>query len=87
MPDLSGRCFCGAVRWSDSIRTMIDAGVDDWVELGHGRVLAGLMKTLPEMLVKAKKKYPTAKFYDDNLGQKIHRIAFQNGFDFVKKHF
>jgi microsomal dipeptidase-like Zn-dependent dipeptidase len=50
-------------------------------------MLAGLMKTLPEMIVKAKKKYPQAKFYDDNLGQKVHRIAFQNGFDFVKKHF
>ncbi len=34
------------VRWAASMRTMLDAGVDRFVELGPGRVLAGLMRRI-----------------------------------------
>ena len=34
------------VRWTASMRTMLDAGVDRFVELGPGRVLAGLMRRI-----------------------------------------
>ncbi len=34
----------GAVRWEQSIRAMIDGGVTTFVEIGPGRVLAGLIK-------------------------------------------
>jgi len=32
------------VRWEDCLRTMIDAGIDEFYEIGPGRVLTGLMK-------------------------------------------
>lgn len=34
----------GAVRWADSVRAMLAAGVTTFVEIGPGRVLAGLIK-------------------------------------------
>jgi [acyl-carrier-protein] S-malonyltransferase len=34
------------VRWAASMRTMLDEGVDRLVELGPGRVLAGLMRRI-----------------------------------------
>lgn len=34
------------VRWTASMRTMLDRGVDRFVELGPGRVLAGLMRRI-----------------------------------------
>jgi [acyl-carrier-protein] S-malonyltransferase len=34
------------VRWMDCMRTMLDAGVKEFVEVGPGRVLAGLMKRI-----------------------------------------
>jgi len=32
------------VRWEDCLRTMLDAGIDEFYEIGPGRVLTGLMK-------------------------------------------
>lgn len=37
---------CGTVRWRDSVRFMADAGVTRFVELGAGKVLAGLVKRI-----------------------------------------
>lgn len=39
-----GLCLC--VQWKDSVRTMIDSGVDQFVEFGAGGVLAGLIKRI-----------------------------------------
>lgn len=36
----------GSVRWSDSIRYFLDEGETTFIELGPGRVLAGLMKRI-----------------------------------------
>jgi [acyl-carrier-protein] S-malonyltransferase len=40
--ELLVRQLTSPVRWSDSIRTMVDRGVDRFVELGPGSVLCGL---------------------------------------------
>ena len=37
---------CAPVRWSESIQTMKDSGVTNYVEIGPGRVLSGLIKRL-----------------------------------------
>ncbi|MGN7383303.1 ACP S-malonyltransferase [Paenibacillus sp. SAFN-117] len=37
---------CAPVLWEDSIRRLIDEGVDTFVELGSGTVLAGLIKKI-----------------------------------------
>jgi len=34
------------VRWEDSVQAMIDAGIDEFYEIGPGRVLTGLMKRI-----------------------------------------
>jgi [acyl-carrier-protein] S-malonyltransferase len=34
------------VRWEDSIRFMLEAGIDEFYEIGPGRVLTGLMKRI-----------------------------------------
>jgi [acyl-carrier-protein] S-malonyltransferase len=40
------RQVCLPVRWEDSIHEMVDAGVDTFVEVGPGRVLAGLLRQI-----------------------------------------
>jgi [acyl-carrier-protein] S-malonyltransferase len=42
--DLLVSQLTSAVRWSDSIATMVEKGVDRFLELGPGKVLAGLNK-------------------------------------------
>ncbi|MGQ9454740.1 MAG: ACP S-malonyltransferase [Armatimonadota bacterium] len=36
----------GSVRWVESVRRMLDAGVEAFIELGPGNVLAGLIKRI-----------------------------------------
>ena len=41
---VSGLCRC--VQWKDSVRAMVDSGVNRFVEFGAGGVLAGLIKRI-----------------------------------------
>ncbi|RMH54204.1 MAG: [acyl-carrier-protein] S-malonyltransferase [Candidatus Hydrogenedentota bacterium] len=38
--------ICGAVRWEDSIRYLVENGVERFIEVGHGKVLSGLMRRI-----------------------------------------
>jgi [acyl-carrier-protein] S-malonyltransferase len=45
-----GRQLLGAVRWEESMRTLVAEGATGFVELGTGRVLRGLLKSIaPEV--------------------------------------
>jgi [acyl-carrier-protein] S-malonyltransferase len=45
------RQLTGPVRWTKSVITMVEGGVDRFVEIGPGSVLTGLVKRIvPEML-------------------------------------
>ncbi len=44
--DLMARQLCSPVRWYDSMLNMVAGQVDLFVEIGPGRVLAGLMKKI-----------------------------------------
>jgi [acyl-carrier-protein] S-malonyltransferase len=44
--DLLIRQLVGPVRWEESVRHMIDNGVTDFIEVGPGNVLAGLIKRI-----------------------------------------
>lgn len=41
---------CGTVRWRECVQTMAAAGVTDFVEVGSGKVLAGLIKRIDKAL-------------------------------------
>ena len=41
----------GPVRWSETIGNMIEAGADEFVELGPGKVLTGLVKRIDKSIV------------------------------------
>lgn len=42
---------CAPVRWSESVKSMQEAGVDRYVEIGPGRILSGLNKRLDRAAV------------------------------------
>jgi [acyl-carrier-protein] S-malonyltransferase len=44
--DRLGRQLLGAVRWEESMRTLVKEGASGFVELGSGRVLRGLLKSI-----------------------------------------
>jgi [acyl-carrier-protein] S-malonyltransferase len=46
IPDLLSRQLVSPVRWEDSIRKMIDDGIEGFVEVGTGRVLRGTIKRI-----------------------------------------
>lgn len=43
----------GSVLWEDSVRKMIDGGIEEFIEVGPGKVLSGLIKKIdPKVVVK-----------------------------------
>ena len=46
--ELLARQLTGPVRWTESVRRLVDLGVDTFVEVGPGTVLAGLVKRIVE---------------------------------------
>jgi [acyl-carrier-protein] S-malonyltransferase len=61
--ELMARQLCSPVRWYDIMHKLIQAEVEIFVEVGPGRVLAGLLKkTLP-------KDYPAAVYNVSNMKQ------------------
>lgn len=46
LKDVLVRQVVSPVRWEDSIRSMLDAGIDQFYEIGPGRVLTGLLKRI-----------------------------------------
>jgi len=44
--DIMGRQLCSPVKWYDSMGKLINAEVETFVEVGPGRVLAGLLKKI-----------------------------------------
>jgi [acyl-carrier-protein] S-malonyltransferase len=50
VPSLLVRQVDGAVRWHESVVVMAEAGVDRALEIGPGRVLAGLVKRIDKAL-------------------------------------
>lgn len=46
LKDVLVRQVVSPVRWEDSIRSMLDQGVDQFYEIGPGRVLTGLLKRI-----------------------------------------
>ena len=44
--DIMGRQLCSPVRWYDTINRLVDENVEIFVEVGPGRVLAGLLKKI-----------------------------------------
>ena len=40
------RQVCAPVRWEESIRYLIQAGIESFVEVGPGKVLSGLVKKI-----------------------------------------
>jgi [acyl-carrier-protein] S-malonyltransferase len=44
--DLLVAQVAGTVRWEQCVKAMVDAGVDTFVEIGSGKVLAGLIKRI-----------------------------------------
>tara|TARA_R110002049_G_scaffold2750_3_gene21846 strand:- start:40702 stop:41565 length:864 start_codon:yes stop_codon:yes gene_type:complete len=55
--DLLSRQVVAPVRWEDSVRRMIDDGVEGFLESGTGRILLGTLKRI-------KRKFPTDSFGD-----------------------
>jgi len=46
MPELLGRQVVGSVRWEDNCRWMLFQGIENYYEVGPGKVLQGLMKKI-----------------------------------------
>lgn len=44
--ELLAKQVVNPVRWEDSVRTMLDSGVEEFYEIGTGKVLRGLMKRI-----------------------------------------
>jgi [acyl-carrier-protein] S-malonyltransferase len=46
LKDVLVRQVISPVRWEDSVRSMLDSGIEEFYEIGPGRVLTGLLKRI-----------------------------------------
>jgi [acyl-carrier-protein] S-malonyltransferase len=46
MPELLGKQVVGSVRWEDNCRWILFQGIENYYEVGPGKVLQGLMKKI-----------------------------------------
>jgi [acyl-carrier-protein] S-malonyltransferase len=61
--EIMGRQLCSPVRWYDAMKQMMDESIELFVEVGPGKVLAGLLKkTLP-------RDYPASVYNVGNMKQ------------------
>jgi [acyl-carrier-protein] S-malonyltransferase len=58
--DLLVRQVAGTVRWEQCVRAMVENGVDRFVEIGPGKVLAGLIKRIHKGAVVINVSDPTS---------------------------
>ena len=69
--EIMGRQLCSPVRWYDAMKKLIEEGVEVFVEVGPGRVLAGLLKKiLPD-------NYP-AKIYNIGNMKQLEKFLKDN---------
>jgi [acyl-carrier-protein] S-malonyltransferase len=61
--DIMGRQLCSPVRWYDTINKLMDEKVEIFVEVGPGRVLAGLLKKI------LPREYPAKTYNVANMKQ------------------
>ena len=70
--DLMGRQLCNPVKWYDSMEKMKEAEVETFVEVGPGRVLAGLLKKIlsadsPAKIYNISNMKQLEKFMNENI--------------------
>ena len=68
---IMGRQLCSPVRWYDAMKKLIEEGVEAFVEVGPGRVLAGLLKKIlpknhPAKIYNIRNMKQLEKFLKDN---------------------
>ena len=69
--EIMGHQLCSPVRWYDAMKKLIEEGVEEFVEVGPGRVLAGLLKKIlpknhPAKLYNIGNMKQLEKFLKDN---------------------
>jgi [acyl-carrier-protein] S-malonyltransferase len=69
--EIMGRQLCSPVRWYDAMKKLIDEDVEVFVEVGPGRVLAGLLKKIlprdhPAKIYNVANMKQLEKFLKDN---------------------
>jgi [acyl-carrier-protein] S-malonyltransferase len=69
--DLMGRQLCNPIKWYDSMEKMKEAKVGIFVEVGPGRVLAGLLKKI------VPSDYP-AKVYNISNMKQLEKFMNEN---------
>ena len=70
--DIMARQFCSPVKWYDTILRLVDDAVDVFVEVGPGRVLAGMLRKIlpsdyPAKVYNVNNMKTLEKFFKDNL--------------------